>query len=159
MNMAAPIIVTTDIVSVLQTALAPAFLLVGLSGMLNIFTGRLARIIDRTRIEQDRFEKARGKERQNCNNHLYDLQRRMKFVNNAIYLSVVSAIVVCCLIGLLFLMKLLGLPHIIYIVAGAFILAVALLALALMQFAREVHIGIRDFMTNDRYVDPDNPDS
>ena len=44
----------TDIPQAIQLALAPVFLLTGIAGLLNIMTGRLARIIDRGRklVEQ-----------------------------------------------------------------------------------------------------------
>lgn len=146
-----------DIVTVLQTAMAPAFLLVALGSMLNIFTGRLARIIDRSRLMQDRFLETEGVEHILCVNELRDLQLRIKYVNSAIYFSVVSAIVVCILIGLLFAMGLTNYPLLAEIVAGAFIAAVLLLSVALIQFSREVRIGIRDFMIREEYLE--NSDS
>ena len=39
----------TVVVSVLQTALTPAFLLVAVGSLLNVLTGRLSRIVDRSR--------------------------------------------------------------------------------------------------------------
>ena len=146
-----------DIVTVLQTAMAPAFLLVALGSMLNIFTGRLARIIDRSRLMQDRFLETERVEHILCVNELRDLQLRIKYVNSAIYFSVVSAIVVCILIGLLFAMGLTNYPLLAEIVAGAFIAAVLLLSVALIQFSREVRIGIRDFMIREEYLE--NSDS
>ena len=148
-----PELAMTDIVAVLQTAMAPAFLLVALGGMLNIFTGRLARIIDRSRVMQRRYRETEGEEHILCVNELRDLQLRIKYVNSAIYFSVVSAIVVCILIGLLFAMGLTGYPVLEQVVAGAFILAVLLLSVALIQFSREVRIGIQDFMIREEYLE------
>ncbi len=148
-----PELAKADIVTVLQTAMAPAFLLVAMSGMLNIFTGRLARIIDRSRVMQDRYLETEGAEHVLCVNELRDLQMRIKFVNSAIYFTVVSAIVVCFLIGLLFAMGLTSNPLLPEIVAGAFVAAVLLLSVALIQFSREVRIGIRDFMIREEYLE------
>ena len=142
-----------DIVTVLQIAMAPAFLLVAMGSMLNIFTGRLARIIDRSRLMQNRFLETEGAEHILCVNELRDLQLRIKYVNSAIYFSVVSAIVVCILIGLLFVMGLTSYPLLAEVVAGAFITAVLLLSVALIQFFREVRIGIRDFMIREEYLE------
>ena len=150
---ALPELVKTDIVTVLQTSMAPAFLLVAVGGMLNIFTGRLARVIDRSRVMQKRYVETEGAEHILCVNELRDLQLRIKYVNSAIYFSVVSAIVVCILIGLLFAMGLTSFPLLPEIVAGAFMLAVLLLSIALIQFAREVRIGIRDFMIREEYLE------
>lgn len=148
-----PELVKADIVTVLQTAMAPAFLLVALGGMLNIFTGRLARVIDRSRVMQERYLETEGAEHVLCVNELRDLQMRIKYVNSAIYFSVVSAIVVCILIGLLFAMGLTSNPLLPEIVAGAFVIAVLLLSVALIQFSREVRIGIRDFMIREEYLE------
>ena len=148
-----PELAKTDIVTVLQTSMAPAFLLVALGGMLNIFTGRLARVIDRSRLVQKLYVETEGAEHILCVNELRDLQLRIKYVNSAIYFSVVSAIVVCILIGLIFAMGLTSYPVLSEIVAGAFILAVILLSAALVQFSREVRIGIRDFMIREEYLE------
>ena len=148
-----PELAKADIVTVLQTAMAPAFLLVALGGMLNIFTGRLARVIDRSRVMQDRYLETEGAEHVLCVNELRDLQMRIKYVNSAIYFSVVSAIVVCILIGLMFAMGLTSNPLLPEIVAGAFVIAVLLLSVALIQFSREVRIGIRDFMIREEYLE------
>tara|TARA_R110000850_G_scaffold26320_6_gene75418 strand:- start:3 stop:482 length:480 start_codon:yes stop_codon:yes gene_type:complete len=148
-----PELAKTDIVTVLQTSMAPAFLLVALGGMLNIFTGRLARVIDRSRLVQKLYGETEGVEHILCVNELRDLQLRIKYVNSAIYFSVVSAIVVCILIGLIFAMGLTSYPVLSEIVAGAFILAVILLSAALVQFSREVRIGIRDFMIREEYLE------
>lgn len=148
-----PAIASSEIVTILQTAMAPAFLLVGLGAMLALFAGRLARIIDRSRVLQDLFGKTEGKEHDLIVNELHDLQKRIRLVNSAIYLSVISAIVVCVLIGLLFTMGLFGAMQLDQVVAGAFLVAVILLSMALIQFLREVRIGIRDFMIREEFLE------
>lgn len=145
-----------DIVTVLQTALAPAFLLVGIGAMLNLFAGRLARIIDRSRDLQELFKSTEGMDHDLVVVELGDLQLRIKIVNSAIFLSVISAIIACALIGMLFIMGLTG-ADLSLAVAGAFIVAISLLSIALVQFLREVRIGIRDFMIREEYLE--KPDS
>ena len=142
----------SDIVTVLQTALAPAFLLVGIGAMLNLFAGRLARIIDRSRDLQELFKTTAGAERDLVVAELGDLQLRIKIVNSAIFLSVISAIIACGLIGLLFVMELVGVD-LSLAVAGAFVVAISLLSISLIQFLREVGIGIRDFMIREEYLE------
>ncbi|GAB5483005.1 MAG: DUF2721 domain-containing protein [Parasphingorhabdus sp.] len=145
-----------DIITVLQTALAPAFLLVAVGGMLSLFAGRLARIIDRSRILQNLFIETEGHEHQCIVDELHDLQLRIKIVNSAIYLSVISAIVACILIGLLFVMGLTGI-NLSGVIAGAFIIAMSLLSIALVQFLREVRIGVRDFMIREEFLERSDP--
>ncbi len=141
-----------DIVTVLQTALAPAFLLVGIGAMLNLFAGRLARIIDRSRDLQELFKSTTGKDHDLVVAELGDLQLRIKIVNSAIFLSVISAIIACALIGMLFIMELTGVDFSL-VIGGAFIVAISLLSIALVQFLREVRIGVRDFMIREEYLE------
>ena len=147
-----------NIATVLQTALAPAFLLVGIGAMLGLFAGRLARIIDRSRDLQEAFKITEGAEHDLVVSELRDLQLRIKTVNSAIFLSVVSAIIACLLIGMLFVMGLAGIDLSIAI-AGAFILAIILLSIALVQFLREVRIGIRDFMIREEFLEEGERDA
>jgi hypothetical protein len=144
-------IAVADIVTVLQTALAPAFLLVGIGAMLNLFAGRLARIIDRSRDLQQLYKTTKGLDHELVVAELGDLQLRLKVVNSAIFLSVVSAIIACGLIGMLFIMGLTGVD-LSLAVASAFIFAISLLSIALIQFLREVRIGVRDFMIREEYL-------
>lgn len=145
-----------DIVTVLQTAMAPAFLLVALGGIIGLFAKRLARIIDRSRILQDLFNETEGHEHQIIVDELLDLQLRIRIVNSAILLSVISGIVVCILIGLLFVMGLTGLA-LSNVIAGAFIIAMSLLSVAFIQFLREVRIGIQDFMIREEFLEKGDP--
>ncbi|WP_417611566.1 DUF2721 domain-containing protein [Parasphingorhabdus sp.] len=145
-------VASADIVTVMQTALAPAFLLVGIGAMLNLFAGRLARIIDRSRNLQELFQSTTGLDRRLLVAELGDLQLRIKIVNSAIFLSVISAITACTLIGMLFIMGLTAIDLSLAI-AGAFFFAICLLSCALIQFLREVRIGIRDFMIREEYLE------
>lgn len=145
-------IADADIVTVLQTALAPAFLLVGIGAMLNLFAGRLARIIDRSRDLQELYKSTTGTDHDLVIAELKDLQLRIKIVNSAIFLSVISAIIACALIGMLFITGLTGVD-LALAVAGAFVVAISLLSIALIQFLREVRIGVRDFMIREEYLE------
>ena len=141
-----------DIVTVLQIAMAPAFLLVGIGAMLNLFAGRLARIIDRSRDLQALYKTTTGMDHDLVVAELGDLQVRLRVVNSAIFLSVVSAIIACMLIGMLFIMGLASVD-LSWGVAGAFVVSISLLSLALVQFLREVRIGVRDFMIREEYLE------
>ena len=140
-----------DIVTVLQTALAPAFLLVGIGAMLNLFAGRLARIIDRSRDLQELFKSTTGPDHDLVVAELGDLQLRIKIVNSAIFLSVISAIIACALIAMLFVMEMVRV-ELSLAIAAAFVTAISLLSLALVQFLREVRIGSRDFMIREEFL-------
>lgn len=86
----------------IQLSLVPVFLLVGIGTMLNVMTGRLARIIDRARWyeekqasgEIERFNEAQQYE-------LDALRRRMRFSNYAINSVTAAAILICITVVLL----------------------------------------------------------
>lgn len=130
------------VISVLQTALTPAFLLVAVGSLLNVLTGRLSRIVDRARELQALHSDADGEELIRLVKELRISNSRMKAVELSILFSVLSAITVIVMIGLLFLMGLAG-----YSLAGSivmvFMLSLCLLAGALLLFVREIQLAAR----------------
>ena len=81
----------TDIPQAIQLALAPVFLLTGIAGLLNIMTGRLARIIDRGRklVEQPLPEQLMGPEQ--LQRELQILEYRRTVASHAITACTLSA--------------------------------------------------------------------
>lgn len=136
----------------LQSALTPVFLLVALGAMLNLFTGRLARIIDRSRELQVIYATTKGAEHDKIVEELRTLAVRIKIVNSAIGLGVLSAIVVSILIGMLFLMGVTGLM-LTNESAMAFISAISLLAAALLLFLLEVRYAIYNVRIDEAYLE------
>ena len=102
----------------IQVAIAPVFLLNGLGILLNVFTGRLARVVDRMRIAANHLRDLTCSYAMRLANHLRantdtaripHLQRelayqrrRLKIVNVAIALVAFSAFLTCCAILALF---------------------------------------------------------
>ena len=76
---------TNDIGHVIQLAIAPVFLLTGVATKLTVLTNRLARIIDRTRVLEDRLRKWRTTTE--CVAELDVLYRRCALINYAITLQ------------------------------------------------------------------------
>ncbi|MEP7349662.1 MAG: DUF2721 domain-containing protein [Sphingorhabdus sp.] len=68
------------VISVLQTALTPAFLLVALGSLLNLFTGRLSRIADRSRLLQDLYADTKGDDHARLVEELRISEKRMRVV-------------------------------------------------------------------------------
>jgi MFS family permease len=128
------------VIAVLQTALTPAFLLVAVGSLLNVLTGRLSRIVDRSRDLGERHPKTKGAERVQLVLEMRILQRRMHVVGFSILMSVLSAVVVCIMIGLLFLM---GLSHfsMAALIVASFILGLLLLSASLIAFVWEVRLS------------------
>lgn len=136
----------------LQSALTPAFLLVALGSMLALFTGRLARIVDRSRDLQALHTNTQGREHDRIVVELRDLAKRIHTVNRSIWLAVLSAIMVCILIGLLFVMGMVGLDLGIY-AALSFLIAIALMGASLISFLIEVRFAIRNVRVGEEYLD------
>lgn len=90
----------SDIGHVIQLAIAPVFLLTGVCTMLMVLTNRLARIIDRTRVLEDRLDLT------HVDHHMDELDvlyKRWHLINFAIALSTACGLLICLVIALLFL--------------------------------------------------------
>jgi Protein of unknown function (DUF2721) len=136
----------------LQSALTPAFLLVALGSMLNLFTGRLARIIDRARELQGVHSETQGTEHDKIVAELRVLAARMKAVNWAIALGVLSAITVSILIGILFLMGVTEM-QLSTEAATVFLAAIGLLASSLLMFLLEVRHATSTIRIDEIYLE------
>lgn len=140
------------VISVLQTALTPAFLLVAVGSLLNVLTGRLSRIVDRSRDLQRQHAETEGNAHERVVAELRVIERRMRVVGSSILLAVLSAITVCIMIGLLFF---LGLSN--FSGAGAavavFLLALLLLAASLLQFVREIRLATYAIYVPEEYLE------
>jgi hypothetical protein len=97
-----PVTEVRTVAHTIQLAVAPIFLLAGVGAFLNLCAGRLARIIDRARVLEERILDSRGSEHDRLVAHIRVLDRRMELVSRAIFLAVVSAILTCAVVVLLF---------------------------------------------------------
>lgn len=139
------------VISVVQTALTPAFLLVAVGSLLNVLTGRLSRVIDRSRDLQSQHAENAGDALVRVVTEQRILSQRMKVIGRSILLAVLSAVVVCIMIGLLFLMGLTRFSEPLLIVA-AFILSLALLAWSLAAFVREIALATDAIRVPEEYL-------
>jgi hypothetical protein len=104
----APATNVTTVAQVIQLAVAPVFLLAGVGAFLNVCASRLARIVDRARGIEPRLLASRGREHDRLQNEIRLLDRRIGIVNWAIFLSVLSAVLICAVVVLLFAAGLTG---------------------------------------------------
>ncbi|MEM1131975.1 MAG: DUF2721 domain-containing protein [Pseudomonadota bacterium] len=132
-----------EIASIIQLAMAPAFLLVGIGAMLQLFSGRLVRVVDRSRILTQQHGDCMPERRQCIVRELRGLDRRMTVVNAAILMGVCGAITVSIVIAMLFITGLARIDLTIAISVG-FILAMAFLMLGLCLFLYEVRLAERN---------------
>ena len=133
-----------DIAHVIQLSIAPVFLLTGVGTLLNVLSGRLARIIDRARVLEQRLDTPEPSHSAAIVNELRILERRGKLIYHAIKLSTTSALLVCFVIAALFATSVLHYStHL--IVSGLFIAAMLTSIVSLTLFLREVYFAIETF--------------
>lgn len=137
-----------DVSHAIQLALAPAFLLTAIAGLLNVMTGRLARIIDRGRrlTEADDCAAPLAIDAQQ-RVELSSLERRRFLAGSAITACTLAALLVCMVIAALFLEVLLGL-EVKWFIGMVFTIAVLALVVGLAYFLREVHLSTRTVRIN-----------
>ncbi|MCR6678983.1 DUF2721 domain-containing protein, partial [Escherichia marmotae] len=80
---------------IVRLALAPVFLLSGIGAFLNVLASRLSRIVDRSREVEPLLLASRGSEHDRWVGALKVLDRRMRLINWATGLAVVSAVLTC----------------------------------------------------------------
>lgn len=127
----------------IQLAVAPVFLLTAVAGMIGSVAGRLARIIDRARVLEDRIEAAQaGNPMSAAYSELKQLRLRGALVNTCIALLTFCAI----MIGLTIMALFLGETtewQIFRIVTILFLSGVSFFLLALLCFLTETLIASR----------------
>lgn len=129
---------------VIQLAIAPVFLLMGVSALLSVLTGRLGRVVDRFRVLNEKCDSPQAQaENPSCANYsqeLYLLSCRANWVHWAITLSTISLLLVAVVIGLLFLGSATRWDSS-WLVSLLFIVAMASLITGLVCFLREIHLS------------------
>ena len=133
---------TAEVALVIQAAVAPVFLLAGIGAFLNVCVGRLARIIDRARALEPRLLASRREEHDRIREELYLLDRRIRVVNAAVFLSVSAAVLICLVVVLLFATRLTGIEFGTPI-ALLFIAAMIATGLGFAVFLQETRLGTR----------------
>ncbi|MEO6256911.1 MAG: DUF2721 domain-containing protein [Sphingomicrobium sp.] len=130
------------VAQIIQLAVAPVFLLAGVGAFLNVCAGRLARIVDRARALEPRILGSRGAEHNRLLQELRVLDRRMGLVSHAIFLSVLSALMICAVVVLLFAASLTG-AQFGTAVAWLFIASMVAIGLGFAVFLVETRVGSR----------------
>tara|TARA_B110000014_G_scaffold69294_1_gene47303 strand:+ start:621 stop:1031 length:411 start_codon:yes stop_codon:yes gene_type:complete len=126
----------TEIGSVIQMAVAPAFLLTGLGAILTVMGNRLSRIVDRFRVLKEETIRKNAE----INKELNSLLLRAKWTHWAIALTTISALFICLLIAMIFIATKVSfdLDHYLIIL---FIVAMTSLVFGLLCFLREVSLS------------------
>jgi hypothetical protein len=131
-----------DIGHIIQLAIAPVFLLTGVGTNLGVLTNRLARIIDRSRVLEDRIEDPRGIDNPAARAELATLYRRAHLINRAITLSTSCGLLVCIVIAALFIGDALNLALANFI-ALCFVFGMFALICSFVYLLREIFVATR----------------
>jgi hypothetical protein len=130
-----------DIAHLIQVALTPIFLISAIGVTLNVFTSRLARIVDRARAMERDVSRADYKpEGRDLHAALEVMARRARLMNTAITLITLSALFIALVVVMLFVNAFLHWDLSVFI-ACMFILSMLSLAAALTAFLIEVRIA------------------
>lgn len=142
--------VNESAVELIQLALAPVFLLVGIGQMVNVVTGRLARVIDRARSfeEGDCAEIYKASARASL--EIKSLRRRMRFANWAVTFLTGAAVTICIDVILLLANGIVA-PNLDTAILSTFILGLLLTTGGLVSFFLEVSVA-----TATLKIGPDN---
>jgi hypothetical protein len=136
-----PGIQVVDIAHAIQLALAPVFLLSGIWVFLGVIANRLARVVDRARTMEQELRLAATAEPEHVRKQLSVLARRASYINFAITLGTIAALLVSLVVALLFASTFVPL-NLAPPVALLFVLAMLSLVAAFLSFLIEVRIAI-----------------
>ena len=129
-----------DIARVIQLAIAPVFLLTAIATIINVLISRLARAVDRRRVLEEHLPDYEGERLDHASRELALLDRRIRLVIWAAALAVLSALMVCLLIGVAFVGAFIA-TDLSRPVAVLFVTSVGALTGALLTFLREISVA------------------
>lgn len=131
----------TTIAHVIQLAVAPVFLLTGIGAFVGVLTSRLGRIIDRRRVLDDVVPCPEEAKKREISLEFGILVRRGHFINRAIGLCTMSALLVCLVVVALFVGAFLN-ADMFMPIGILFIATMLTLVGGLIYFLREIHLAI-----------------
>jgi len=134
----------TTISTLIQLSVAPVFLIAGVAGLLNVFTSRLTRTIDKLEMIDSQINYHEEKQ-DACEKETEFLMKRRGFLimrmqntNLAIFFGTATGLMIALVIIGVFLSSLLSFNSEIFI-SVSFILAMCFLVVSLILFLREIY--------------------
>lgn len=131
----------STVAHVIELAIAPVFLITGISSLLAVMSNRLARIIDRSRQIEAKWHDLDIIQTADAEAELASLSTRAKLASFSINFCAFAALMVCLLIATLFLDAFIG-TNLRWFVGGLFVLSMCTLSGGIVCFLREVHIAM-----------------
>ena len=135
-----------EISTYIQAAVAPVFLIAGVAGLLNVFTGRLARIVDRLeKIDAQIIERSHRDPDyvvdEKTKQRRVVLLKRMKNINLSILFGTITGFMVAMVILIIFASEVFYFDGKI-IISILFMLSMVSLAMSLFLFLKEIKNNI-----------------
>jgi hypothetical protein len=129
-----------DIARLIQSSVAPVFLLSGVAATLMVLTNRLSRIVDRARVLEGQLSGSPASAAE-LHADLAVLARRADYINIAISLATIAALLVALVVVTLFANAFLG-SELSVLIALLFVGAMVCLSAAYVAFFVEVRIAV-----------------
>jgi Protein of unknown function (DUF2721) len=129
---------TSQLVTVLQTAVGPVVVISGVGLLLLTMTNRLGRIVDRSRALSQQARTSSGEEREKARAQLRILRERAELTRWAIGLAAFCVLFVALLVISLFVTALFGV-EVAWLIAGFFIVSMGCLIASLVMFIRDIN--------------------
>ncbi len=135
--------VITDLSHIIELSVAPVFLLAAIAGFLGVMSGRLGRIVDRSRILKLQQSSSNQTEKEAVSqDEVKVLWKRMAIINYAIGFCTTAGLLISLLIISLFLSSFWS-QGISSLILTLFIFAMISLVIALILFLKEVQLTTR----------------
>ena len=131
---------TQTIVELIQLALTPVFLLVAIGTIINVVTGRVARVIDRARWYEYEIAHNNLTATEQNKNEINSLNTRMSLANWSINFLTAAAVVVCIDILLLMISGLVS-YNLDTVLVVMFMLSISFITGGLIAFLMEVSVA------------------
>ncbi|HEY4749494.1 MAG TPA: DUF2721 domain-containing protein [Steroidobacteraceae bacterium] len=129
-----------DIARLIQSSIAPVFLFSGVAATLSVLTNRLSRIVDRARALEAQLESHPGRSGQ-LHGDLLVLGRRAHYINVAISLCAIAALLVALVVVTLFANAFMH-SELAIVIALLFVGAMVCLSAAFIAFFIEVRVAV-----------------
>jgi hypothetical protein len=129
-----------DIARLIQSSVAPVFLFSGVAATLSVLTNRLSRIVDRARALEAQLESHPGRSGA-LHGDLLVLGRRAHYINVAISLCAIAALLVALVVVALFANAFLH-SELAIVIALLFVGAMVCLSAAFIAFFIEVRVAV-----------------
>jgi hypothetical protein len=130
-----------DIVANIQMAVAPAFLLTGIAGLLGVLVNRIARIIDRARLLESRYPNEQDPdERRYITENLALLSQRARLISLAISAATACALMIALVIMIIFVQSIIKIP-LYEAVPSLFVIGMSAFIVSMLLFLREIYVA------------------